>query len=99
LKYYLYRLIPPRPSFPEGINREEADAMKDHVAYWTDLANKKIAVVFGPVADPSGAWGVAIVEAEADQQIESIAAADPVIKRNIGFRSEVFPMPNAILRR
>jgi uncharacterized protein YciI len=98
MKYYLYRLIPPRSTFPADMSADEANAMKEHVAYWTDLAKKGTAVAFGPVADPAGAWGVAIVEAETDEHIRPIAESDPVIKRRLGFRSEVFPMSNVILR-
>ncbi|SRR5579875_3520220 len=98
MQYYLYRLIPPRRTFPADMSADESAAMKEHVAYWTDLAKKGTAVVFGPVADPAGAWGVAIVEAETAEPILAIAESDPLIKRRLGFRSEVFPMPNAILR-
>jgi uncharacterized protein YciI len=98
MKYYLYRLIPPRSTFPADMSADEANAMKEHVAYWTDLAKKGTAVAFGPVADPAGAWGVAIVEAGTDEHIRLIAESDPVIKRRLGFRNEVFPMSNVILR-
>jgi len=78
---------------------EEATAMKEHMAYWTDLADKRIAVVFGPVADPAGTWGVAVFEANDDASALSISTSDPVKARNLGFRSEVFPMPKAVLRK
>lgn len=98
MKYYLYRLTPPRKSFPADIKPDEAVAMKEHVAYWTELASRGIAVVFGPVADPAGTWGVAIVEVETDEHIRSIAASDPAIKQNLGFTCDVLPMSNAVLR-
>jgi uncharacterized protein YciI len=98
MKYYLYRLIPPRSTFPADMSADEASAMQEHVAYWTDLAKKGTAVAFGPVADPAGAWGVAIIEAGTDEQIQPIAESDPVMKRGLGFRNEVFPMTNVILR-
>ena len=42
----------------------ERDIMTHHVAYWTDEADKRISIVFGPVFDPKGAYGLGIIEVE-----------------------------------
>ena len=97
--YYIYRLTPPRATFPADMNPDEARAMKEHVAYWTGLVKKGIAVLFGPVADPAGTWGMAVFEADDDGSVLSISTSDPVIARDLGFKSEVFPMPNAVVRK
>ena len=36
-RFYVCRLIPPRPSFVQDMTAEEAGVMQAHVAYWTDL--------------------------------------------------------------
>jgi len=97
-RYYAFRLFPPRPSFPADITGEEAEIMAEHVAYWTELLNAGIAVAFGAVADPSEAWGLAVVEAGPDTDINGLREHDPVIRRGLGARLEIYPMPNAVVR-
>ena len=72
--------------------------MAEHVAYWTDLLNAGIAVAFGAVADPAEAWGLAVVEAGPDTDINGLREHDPVIRRRLGARLEIYPMPNAVVR-
>ena len=97
-RYYAFRLFPPRPSFPADITGEEAEIMAEHVAYWTELLNAGIAVAFGAVADPAEAWGLAVVEAGPDTDINGLREHDPVIRRGLGARLEIYPMPNAVVR-
>jgi uncharacterized protein len=97
-RYYAYKLFPPRPSFPTDITEAEAAIMTEHIAYWTELLNAGTAVAFGPVADPAGAWGLAVVEAGPDIDIDQIRKQDPVIRRELGARVEIYPMPNAFVR-
>ena len=40
----------------------EAKLMQEHVAYWEGLMERGLVIVFGPVADPKGTNGVAILE-------------------------------------
>jgi len=69
--------------------------MQEHALYWKDLTVKRIAVAFGPVLDPKGVWGLAIVEAANEQDVRALGANDPAIKA--GLRFEVYPMPGAIV--
>ena len=54
MMYFLCRLIAPRPTFAQDMTEKEAEVMRAHVAYWTALAKKGTAIIFGPVADPDG---------------------------------------------
>jgi len=36
-------------------------------------------VVFGPVLDDTGSWGLGVVEAEDEDELRAFAAGDPVI--------------------
>ena len=36
-------------------------------------------VVFGPVLDGSGSWGLGVVEADDEDELRAFAAADPVV--------------------
>jgi hypothetical protein len=40
MKYYLYNVIPPRPTFAADMTRSKSAIMSKHVAYWTDLVDK-----------------------------------------------------------
>ncbi len=76
----------------------EMKLMQQHGAYWKTFFDKGIAILFGPVADPKGGFGVAIVEANGETDVRSITDSDPVIKANAGFQFEIFPMPRAVVR-
>ncbi|MFI0479089.1 YciI family protein [Actinomadura sp. 9N215] len=96
MSYFVYKLVPHRPDFPADMTDAEASTMGEHVAYWQALADKGTAVVFGPVADPAGYWGLAIVETDDEEQVRAVRAADPVIRDDIG-RVSIYPMADAII--
>lgn len=97
MSYFVYKLVPHRPDFPANMTDAEATTMRDHIAYWQTLADQGTAVVFGPVADPTGYWGLAVVETDNEDQVRAIRAADPVILNDIGPVS-IYPMADAITR-
>ena len=53
--------------------------MARHAEYWQGLLAQGRVVVYGPVADPEGVWGLAVVEAESDADARAIADADPAV--------------------
>lgn len=95
-KFYLIRLLPPRPSFAHDMTADEASVMFEHGAYWTERLRTGEAIVFGPVADPKGSWGLGVVRATGDEQIKTLEAHDPAILSGKGFRYEVLPMLQAV---
>ncbi len=97
MKYFFCRLLPPRPTFAQDMTAAEARVMQEHGAYWTDLAEKGTAIVFGPVADPQGVWGLGILRVKDEAEAQSLTANDPVIKAAIGARYEILPMPRAVI--
>jgi uncharacterized protein YciI len=97
-KYFFVRLLPPRPSFPFDMSDAERAIMQQHVVYWTERLQEGMAVAFGPVADPKGAWGLGVVECESAEQVKTLEANDPAIKAGLGFSYEVLPMLQAIVR-
>lgn len=89
---YLFKLIPPRPDFPFTMSDEERAVMLDHVGYWSGLAASGAALAFGPVADPTGGYGVGVVLAEDDAATERLRDDDPAMRSERGFRTEILPM-------
>jgi uncharacterized protein len=94
---FAYKLIPPRPSFPAGMTHAEAAITQDHFVYWQKLLSQGTAVVYGRVADPVGAWGLAMVEAGTADEVRALGAADPAVASGMS-SFEVYAMPGAIVR-
>jgi uncharacterized protein len=90
-KRFLYKLIPPRPTFVQDMTEAERKAMEEHAIYWKGLTDKSIAIVFGLVLDPNGPWGVAIVEVEDESEAHDLGTNDPAVKAGLTF--DIYLMP------
>ena len=99
MAYFLCRLKPPRPTFPTDMSEAEAKAMAAHAMYWQAEAQAGSVIVFGPVLDPAGAWGLGIIEAEDDAAVRRFVGGDPVMGAGFGFSCDILPMPSANLGR
>jgi hypothetical protein len=80
------------------MNDSERRVMQEHAMYWRGKAEKGSAVIFGPVADPKGPWGLGIVDAADEAELQILIAADPAITSTIGMHYETYPMLRAIVR-
>ncbi len=89
--YFAVRLIPSRPTFPEDMTLEEADIMKKHAVYWKDMAGRGFTLVYGPVLDPKGVYGLGIISVESEEQANSLLADDPAVKPGL-VKAEICPM-------
>ena len=87
-QFYL-KLNPPRPTFMADMTPDEKATMQQHVAYWAQLLQQGIAIVFGPVADPTGGYGVGVVSVEDETHLKRIIEADPANGLN---QYEYYPM-------
>ena len=83
-QYYFMKLNPPRPTFSQDMTADERDVMQRHVAYWTEQMRRGVIYVFGPVLDPSGSWGLGVVEADDEEELRAFAADDPVVTTGTG---------------
>jgi uncharacterized protein YciI len=95
VSHFLYKLIPPRPTFDRDMSEAEAAIMGQHVAYWQEQIERGTAIVFGPVADPVGAWGLAVVDADSEEDVRTLGLADPAVTSQLA-RFGVYAMPGAI---
>jgi len=95
MAYFFCRLIPPRPDFAQTMSDAERAAMQAHVAYWT---GQTAPLIFGPVGDPKGPWGLGIFEAENEAALQQLLTKDPAITAGIGARYESLPMLRAVVR-
>jgi hypothetical protein len=60
-KRFMYKLIPPRPTFAQDLTESEGKAMQEHTIYWKGLKDQGIAIVYGLVLDPKGSWGLELL--------------------------------------
>ena len=95
--HFVYRLIPPRDTFAADMTEAEQAIMGEHADYWTNLFEEGRVVLFGVVMDPAGAWGLAVVEAEAEDEVLAFAADDPAVKTHL-CTFDVALMPGATVR-
>jgi uncharacterized protein len=98
MPHFLYKLVPPRPTFPGDMTEAEGAIMQEHFGYWSRLVGERRVVIYGPVMDPKGSYGIAVVEVDDDADARQIAENDPAIMSNAGFGFELHPMPDAIAR-
>lgn len=82
-KLFLFRLIPPRSDFAQTLTLAEQDAMARHAEYWKNLLAAGRVVVFGPVADPEGVWGLGVVRAGTQEDVVALGEKDPAIAAGV----------------
>jgi uncharacterized protein YciI len=80
---FVFRLRAPRPTFALDMSDEEREVMGRHAAYWKRYVDSGHMVIFGPVLDDSGSWGLGVVEAEDEDELRAFAAGDPAVAAGI----------------
>jgi uncharacterized protein YciI len=89
---FVFRLIPPRPSFVVDMTPGERAAMTEHAAYWAELTTQGKVLAYGPVADPASPYGLGILLVESRAEAEAIRENDPAARSPYGFSTEIAPM-------
>ena len=89
MPHYFLKLNPRRTTFAQDMTDEEKAIMQQHVAYWGGLMSKGVVVVYGPVMDPKGVYGMGVVEAEDEEQLQELIRNDPATSIN---DYEYYPM-------
>ena len=88
-KHFFLKLNPPRSSFMQDMSQDERDIMQKHIEYWKPYVDDGTVIVLGPVSDPQGGYGVAIVAVDSEQQLDELVKNDPANGLN---SYEVHPM-------
>lgn len=98
-KFFLLRLIPPRPTFPADMRPDEAEAMGAHAIYLRERAAAGTVIAAGPIGDPTAVWGLCLVEVAGEAEARALTEADPVVRSGLGFHYEILPMLSAPILR
>jgi uncharacterized protein YciI len=88
-KSFFLKLNPPRASFMMDMTAEEKSTMQKHVTYWAPYVNDGTVIVLGPVMDPKGGYGIAVVRVDSDEHLQLLLANDPANGMN---SYEYYPM-------
>lgn len=93
--FFFIKTQNPRPTFHLDMTADERDLMNRHVAYWSEMAAEGIAIVFGPVMDPAGVYGIGVYDVKDEPEMRSLLDKDPAVGL---LRYEMYPMARAIVR-
>ena len=92
--YIFCRTKNPRPTFHLDMTEGERSIMSQHVAYWTEKAKSGQAIVFGPVLDPRGVYGIGVYKVQDEDEFRGYLRGDPA---NGLLEYEFHPMPRVVL--
>ena len=76
---FVFRLKAPRPTFALDMSDEEREVMGRHAAHWQPYIESGQMVIFGPVLDSTGSWGLGVVQSDNEDELRDFAARDPVV--------------------
>ncbi len=88
-KHFFLKLNPPRATFTLDMSADERAVMQQHVVYWKPYVDDGTVIVLGPVLDPNGGYGIAVLRITDDSLLDQLVANDPA---NGLCRYEVHPM-------
>jgi uncharacterized protein len=90
-RHYFFKLIPPRPTFPQDITEEEKVLMSKHSTYFQQQFDAGKLLLYGPVMAPDGAFGVGILEVADEAEARQFGENDPSVRGGLN-RWELYPM-------
>jgi len=74
---YAVRSTSNRPGFPNDMTDEEKTIMSLHSEFWDKLLTEGSALVTGPIMDPNGTYGFAVVLADSEAAARELLKDDP----------------------
>jgi uncharacterized protein YciI len=97
LRFFL-KLVPPRPTFADDMTPEEGKLMQQHADYWKAEFAKGTVLIIGPVLDPKGIFGMAVLETVTEEEARSLAMNDPSVKAGLN-KFELSPMQLFLMKK
>ena len=94
--YFFIKTNNPRPSFHLDMTTDERATMQKHVEYWAKEAERGVAIVFGPIMDPAGVYGIGVYRVQDEPEMHRLIDEDPA---NGLLKYQVLPMPQAVVGR
>lgn len=88
-QYFFLRLNPVRADFVQTMTDQERSIMQEHAQYWRRFMEQGKIVVFGPVMDPGGAFGMGVARVDNVEEVKEFIAGDPALSLST---IDFFPM-------
>lgn len=79
-KFFALKLVAPRPTFAFDMTDDERSIMQEHSDYWRKLMKHGKVIVFGPVMDPNGPYGLGVVRLDTEEELNDFMHNDPASK-------------------
>ena len=95
MSLFFFSLTPPRADFAQTMTPAEQQAMAAHQEYWQRLLADGRVVVYGPVADPEGVWGMGVLRARDQAEVLEIGRRDPSVLAGVN-SFEVFEIMGGV---
>ena len=95
---FLLKLVPPRTTFANDMTPEEGKLMQQHADYWKAQFATGCVLIIGPVLDPKGVWGMAVLETETEDEARTLAMNDPSVKAGLN-KVELSPMRVFLMKK
>lgn len=83
MPFFFLKLHPPRPTFAHDMSADERALMLQHVAYMKDWFTRGKVLVYGPVLDPESSFGMAVMDATDEAEVQQLIAGDPTIQAGL----------------
>jgi uncharacterized protein YciI len=90
-QHYFFKLIPPRSTFPDDMTEREKHLMEEHSRYFEEQFAAGRLLLYGPVLAQDGAFGLAVLEVDSEQDVRRFGEGDPSVKAGLN-RFEFHPM-------
>lgn len=90
-QHFFFKLIPPRPTFPQDMTDDERRLMDEHSRYFQEHFSAGRLLLYGPVMATGGAFGLAVLEVDNEGEARRFGEGDPSVKAGLN-RFEIHPM-------
>ncbi len=99
MQQFLYKIQVVRPEMlSEGPTETGTKIVAEHFSYLQDLMEKGIVILVGRTQNTDySSFGIAIFNAESEEQARRVVQDDPVVKNRV-MRAELFPYRFALLK-
>jgi uncharacterized protein len=82
-QHYFFKLVPPRPTFPQDMSADERRWMTDHAAYFREHFGAGRVLLFGPVLAPGAPFGLGVLGVDDEVEARRFCEQDPSLRMGL----------------
>lgn len=92
---FVYIIKPKKENFNETGTEEEFNIMSEHFMHLKQLLKENVLILAGP--ELNAKFGIAVIEAENEEEAKKIMENDPAVKKGV-MNAELYPYRVSLLR-